>query len=240
MGTTNYILNYALTRNIFTRKELITDFEKTSRIGSPNSLSEQLARLLKSGQLIRVDRGIYKLSDNGKPAFSVVYSKKMKRINQKIKDRFPFIDYCLWSASVLIPYMHHVPNINILLIDVEREVAEAVFNSLTTDIKQRIFLMPSLVDFDRYINTNEAIIIRPLISESPLQHIDGTTIPTIEKILVDIVVDVEFTFLQGAEINDVYTSVFERHNINKNKLLRYAARRGRKEEVLRLLNTNKL
>ena len=100
--------------------------------------------------------------------------------------------------------------------------------------------MPSLTDIERYINTNEAIIIRPLISESPLQLVDGIKTPAIEKILVDIVGDLEFNFLQGSEINYVYSSIFERHNVNKNRLLRYATRRGRKEEVEQLINTNKL
>jgi hypothetical protein len=52
--------------------------------------------------------------------------------------------------------------------------------------------------------------------------------------------DVEFSFLQGSEVNYVYTTIFERHNVNKNKLLRYATRRGRKEEVEQLINANKL
>ena len=100
--------------------------------------------------------------------------------------------------------------------------------------------MPSLTDFERYISTNEAIIIRPLISESPLQLVEGINTPTIEKVLVDMVGDVEFSFVQGAEINSVYATIFERHNVNKNKLLRYATRRGRKEEVEQLINANKL
>ena len=100
--------------------------------------------------------------------------------------------------------------------------------------------MPDQTDFDRYINGSDAIIIRPLISESPLQLVEGINTPTIEKVLVDIVGDVEFSFLQGSEINYVYTTIFERHNVNKNKLLRYATRRGRKEEVEKLINANKL
>ncbi len=77
-----------------------------------------------------------------------------------------------------------------------------------------------------------------LISESPLQLVEGINTPTIEKVLVDIVGDVEFSFLQGSEINYVFTTIFERHSINKNKLLRYATRRGRKDEVEQLLNVN--
>jgi len=58
--------------------------------------------------------------------------------------------------------------------------------------------------------------------------------------LVDILDDIEFSFLQGSELHYAYITIFERHNINKNKLLRYATRRGRKQEVERLLKANKL
>jgi predicted transcriptional regulator of viral defense system len=238
MVTTNDIINFAFTHKVFTRKELITYLQNVKQINSPSSLSEQLDRLLKSGLLIRLEHGVYSLPDHVKRDFSVVCSEEMQRINQQLKNQFPFVDYCLWSGSALMPYMHHIPNLSLIFVDVEREVAESVFNLLNSDSNKRVFLMPSLIDIERYIHTNEAIIIRPLITESPLQLVDGINTPAIEKILVDIVGDVEFSFLQGSEINYVYTTIFERHNVNKNKLLRYATRRGRKEEVEHLLNAN--
>lgn len=240
MVTTNDILNFAFTHKVFTRKELIANFKSDDQIGSPGTFSEQLNRLLKSGQLVRIERGVYKLPDDARKDFSVVCSEEMRQINQQIKNQFPFVDYCLWPVSTLMPYMHHIPNLNLLFVDVEREVAESVFNLLNADNNKRVFLLPSLTDFERYINTNDAIIIRPLVSESPLQLVGGINTPAVEKMLVDIVGDVEFSFLQGSEINYVYTTIFERHNVNKNKLLRYATRRGRKEEVELLLNENKL
>ncbi len=240
MVKTNDILNFAFTHKIFTRKELIANLMSENQIGLPGTLSEQLSRLLKSGQLIRIKRGVYKLPDNARKDFSVVFSEEMRNINQQIKTQFPFVDYCLWSGSAILPYMYHIPNLNFVFVDVERDVAESVFNHLNAVSNKRVFLMPSLTDFERYINTNEAIIIRPLISEAPLQIIEGVNTPTIEKILVDIVGDVEFSFLQGSEINHVYSNIFERHSVNKNKLLRYATRRGRKEEVEKLLKINQL
>ena len=240
MITKNDILNFAYTHKVFTREELIANLKSEDHIGLPGIFSEQLNRLLKSKQLIRIKRGIYKLSDDVKKNFSVVCSEEMKKINQQIKRQFPFVDYCLWSTSTLMPYMHHIPNLNLLFVDVEREVTESVFYFLNSDSTKRVFLQPSLTDFEQYISANEAIIIRPLISESPLQWVEGINTPTIEKVLVDIVADVEFSFLQGSEINYVYTTIFEKHNVNKNKLLRYAARRGRQEEVKKLINSNKL
>lgn len=240
MITTNEILNFAFLHKVFTRSELTDDLKNKNQIGSLGVLSEQLNRLLKSGRLIRIERGVYKLPDDAKRDFAVVCSEEMKKIDTRIKSQFPFVDYCLWLNSILMPYMHHIPNLNLMFVDVEREVAESVFNLLNSDSNKRIFLMPSLTDFERYISTNEAIIIRPLISESPLRLVEGINTPAIEKILVDMVGDVEFAFLQGSEMSYVYTTIFENHSVNKNKLLRYATRRGRKEEVEQLLNINKL
>lgn len=240
MVTTNDILNFASAHKVFTRKELIASLKNTNRISKSGTLSEQINRLLKSGQLVRIERGVYSLSNNAKKDFSVICTEEMKNINQQIKAQFPFVDFCLWSASTLMPYMHHIPNLNLLFVDVEREVTESVFNLLNRDNNKRVFLLPSPTDIERYISSKDAIIIRPLISESPLQLVEGINTPTIEKILADIVGDVEFSFLQGSEINYVYTTIFERHNINKNKLLRYATRRGRKEEIEKLINANKL
>ena len=72
------------------------------------TLSEQLNRLLKSGQLIRIERGVYKLSDDAKKDFVVVCSEEMRRINQQIKTLFPFAAYCIWpeisSFTLHAPY----------------------------------------------------------------------------------------------------------------------------------------
>src|ERR1035437_2729632 len=240
MITTTDILSFAFTHKVFTRKDLIADLKNQAQDNSLSSLSEQLDRLLKSKQLVRVERGVYALSDNAKKEFSIICTDDIKRLNQQIKTQFPFANYCIWNSKAIMSYMHHIPNLNFTYVDVEREVAESVFNLLNTDSSQRVFLMPDQTDFDRYISGSEAIIIRPLISEAPLQTVEGINTPTVEKILVDIIGDLEFSFLQGNEMHSVYTSIFERNNVNKNKLLRYATHRGRKQEVEQLLHTNKL
>lgn len=240
MATINDILNFGLTHNTFTRKELIASLKSYNPKDSLNSLSEQLNRLLKSGQIIRVERGVYSLPDSTKREFFINCTDEIKNIDLQVKKQFPFVNYCLWDSSAIMPYMLHIPNIKFIYVDVERDVAESVFNLLNTSGTKRVYLMPTATDFERYISGNEAIIVRPLISESPLQTIEGINTPAIEKILVDMVADVEFSFLQGSELHHVYNSIFERHNVNKNKLLRYATRRGKKEEVEQLLNANKL
>ena len=68
----------------------------------------------------------------------------------------------------------------------------------------------------RIISTilQKVIIVRSLVSEAPLQFINNTPTVTIEKLLVDALVDEEFEFLKGNEINHVYNNAFDRYSVN--------------------------
>ena len=55
--------------------------------------------------------------------------------------------------------------------------------------------------------------------------------------LVDLYCDVElFQFYQGKEKNTIFKEAFSKYTINKSKLLRYASRRGKKEEIEKQTN----
>lgn len=239
MTTTLDILHFASQHRQFTRKELLDYLRKDNHAISVGSISIQLQRLVSDNQLIRPQRGIYALAKDVKRSFILIPSLRLKEIGQQIKESFPFTDFCIWSSNTISPFMHHIPNINSIYVDIEREALESVFNLLNNN-DTRVFMMPSSSDFSRYINGNEAIIIRPLISEAPLKIINELKVPTIEKILVDIIGDVEFSYLQGAELYSVYSAIFEQYDINMSKLFRYATRRNRKQEVIQILNINNL
>jgi glycosyltransferase involved in cell wall biosynthesis len=115
-------------------------------------------------------------------------------------------------------------------------IVESVFNFLKGKHRKFVFFRPDKEEYQRYVAGSSAIIIRILVSEAPLQNVGNILIPTIEKMLVDIAGDVEFDFLQGAEISYFYRNVLDRHKINKRKLIRYATRRGRSEQVKQLYN----
>jgi hypothetical protein len=50
-------------------------------------------------------------------------------------------------------------------------------------------------------------------------------------ILADIFKDREFAYLQGNELLSVFRNAVEHYTINLSKLLRYADRKGKKEEI---------
>ena len=227
MEISKEIISFATDRPSFSRKEVMKKFDQLSE----KSLSQQLYRLVKNNRLKRVRQGVYCL-----PVSLFPVSNELKQLNELLKTQFPFTNFCLWSSDVLLPFMHHIPNLNFIYVNVENDAAESVFSFLNENQEKRIFFRPAREDFYRYIAGKEAIIICHLITESPLQKVENVSVPSFEKIMVDIVGDVEFEFLQDMEITYFYQNVMERHKINKNKLLRYASRRGRRQKVEQLYN----
>ena len=74
------------------------------------------------------------------------------------------------------------------------------------------------------------IIVRPLVKEAPIDIIDGCPVPTLEKMLVDAISDKELQHLQGNELYTIYSNAFSDYEIKMPRLLRYAARRNRKQK----------
>ena len=162
----------------------------------------------------------------------------MLSLNKHIKEKFPFIDYCIWQPSVFASMMLHVPAVRTTLVDVEREAMESVFMSLqNVESEIPIFLNPSQEDVDRYITNRDLIIVRPLVKEAPLDVINSCPVPTLEKMLVDAISDKELQHLQGNELYTIYSNAFSDYAIKKTRLLRYAARRNRKQKVEQIINT---
>lgn len=86
----------------------------------------------------------------------------------------------------------------------------------------------------KYIDlSQENIIVKPLISESPLIDDDGVPMPTLEKMLVDTRVDADFYYLHGYENLEMLRTAITHYDVNQTRLLRYADRRNEKESILK-------
>jgi len=229
------ILQYAANKKQFTRRNLFANFREQMPALLPLSVSQQLNRLLQKKTIIRVKRGVYQLQ-GAKTLFVPKITTELRELNAKLKEHFPFACFALWHNNEITPFMHHIPNLRQIFVEVERDAVSAVFDFLNDNSEKRVFLSPDSDDYSRYIVGKEAIIVRTLVSEAPVQTVENITIPTIEKILVDVIGDVDFEFMQGAELYRFYQNVLERCVINQKKILRYASRRNRKQEVEQLLN----
>lgn len=194
--------------------------------------------LVKQGILLRTGKGKFRL---GKGFLYIPeVDNRIIKINRLLKEKYPFIQYCIWVSSSIIEFGHHIPKTNIILVDTERDSMESVFYTLKEEFKT-VFHKPGKDLYDNYINDlQKPIIVRPLVSEAPLQTIKRIPTLTLEKLLVDALVDEEFVFLKGNEINHIFRNAFERYSVNISKLIRYADRKRKKPEVLQILRNNNL
>ena len=77
----------------------------------------------------------------------------------------------------------------------------------------------------------KSFIVKPLVSESPIQEVNGINVPRIEKLLVDIQCDRDFFYLQGQESLYMMQNAVANYNVNIGMLLRYASRRNIKPQI---------
>ena len=239
MTTTETILNYAAKkRRTFLRKDLLADIASQQPDINKRAVDLQLSRLVASGVILRKGRGIYTLAENVLPEYAYHPSEDEKDLFQQLKQKFPFLDFCIWSPQMLASFMIHIPNINYILVDVEKVGVESVFEALQCmDLGRNVLITPSLEECNHYLWGTNAIVVRQLIGQSPLTIVDGCVVPRIEKILVDLAGDNELFLASGSETYNIYEFARERNNVNMSKLLRYASRRNRKEKVEQIINS---
>jgi hypothetical protein len=182
----------------------------------------------------------------GKGKFSIGSSKiyipelpsKIYSLNKKLKKQFPFLTCCLWDTSVINEFMVHQPGKFYILVETEKESMESVFYFLKEN-NYPVYLNPDADIISKYLSSEKkAIIIKQLVSEAPLQNIKDVNTITIEKMLVDIFCDDNiFSAQQGSEMKNIFKEAIKKYNVNESRMLRYADRRRRKDDLIKYLKT---
>jgi hypothetical protein len=191
--------------------------------------------LVQSGVLSRIGRGKFTIGEGRN--FVPQVSSILRTLYNKIHKQFPYLQICIWNTSVLNELMIHQPGRFYTLVETEKDTTESVFYFLK-DSNKNVFIDPTLEILSRYVSfEKEAIIVKSLVSEAPIQNVQGVQTTTIEKILVDIFSDEKiFAAQQGREMQTIFKNAFEKYTINENKMLRYADRRRKKEAFNNYLN----
>jgi hypothetical protein len=189
----------------------------------------RLHEMVEAGILSRAGRGLYQLGTA--KAYIPQISPRVSKISRFLKKQFPLISYCVWDSGLLNEFAQHLSSYQFILVDVERDVAESVYYKLKEEFSGT-FLRPSEALLNDVLpDFRLPLVVRYLTSESPLSKRGDIPVVTIEKILVDVFCDPEFYYLVGSEQRAIFSNAYYKYTINENKLLRYAARKGRKEEI---------
>ena len=221
-------------RESFTTNDVYDFFSKTQPDIKRATATWRIYHLVRQGFLKRIGRGIYALGKGN--CFSPILTKKQKDISSRIKKQFPLVTFCCWHTSALKEFFQHLALYDFLLVEAERGTIDAVFHFIKETNKNTFKEPPQDIMENFVLDGEDAVVVKSLISEAPLQNADAVTVPTIEKILVDLVADSEtFFFLQGHEILNIFESALEKYTVNTDRLLRYAKRRNKKEELQKIL-----
>ena len=218
----NNIVSYVQSRINCSAQDILAHLNKGEYVPK-TTLYWYLNKLTRENKISRVSRGHYSISE--KRPFMTEISEQMKQVNDLLKKALPFATFCLYQGSVLSPYLHNIATNNVLYVETERDSCESAFNVLK-EHGYTVYVRPDKEMIYHYINlAGDAIIVKVLSSESPVVVSKGITVPTLEKLLVDIRVDEDFFYLQGSEAFYVLRNAADRNVINISKLMRYARRR---------------
>ena len=178
------------------------------------SVYSRINKLLKEGKLTTIGRGKYISAP--KPDYSLAVTPWMKEINEYLISTCVGVNHCISEKA--------------------GNLYVQVYKSDMSDVKDALIKKYSGIltveDFKRFPLVLEGfIVIDRLISESPLVDINGVVVPSLEKKIVDSILEKD----EKPGINNLQKAI-EAHPLNIDTMLRYAARRGVREEMSALIS----
>lgn len=233
MDINNIIIDFANAQKEFRMGDLYEYLSGKVDI-SKKMLSWYLRRLTEEEKIFRIGRGVY--TTTYKSTFRPIPNAISIRLYKKLKAEYPLLDFCVYSGEILSDLQHHLSYNNNIYIETERNATETIFH-FVQDMHERSFLSPNEDMISDYIRLDKrSFIVKTLVSESPLQEVNGINVPSLEKLLVDIQCDKDFFYLQGQESLYMMQNAFTNYNVNIGMLLRYASRRNIKQQIETLIN----
>lgn len=147
-----------------------------------------------------------------------------------IQNKYPYVRFTFFETVLMNEFLNHLVANNTMFAQVEKESSIFIFRYLQEAGYQNVLYKPDVPDLELYW-AKDSIIVTELISESPLRT-DNPCEILLEKILVDILADkLIATTFSKAELPEVFEQAESRYNIDKIRMLRYARRRNRQDEV---------
>ena len=228
--TRSAILTFAENRDSFRFAELLLYLNGLFKI-SKVTLSWYLRDMINDNIIFKLGRGIYTAHRVQTSEYTPRLRNKAVRIGNIVAQQFPFVLVSVLDGQVFADFQHHISSNNTVYVEVDRDAMGSVFHALKQE-GYAVYLNPSK-DFvyDNIDLSKEAVIVKPLISESPLVDLKGVRTPRLEKILVDVYCDDDLDYLHGNEWSRMFDNALSMYSVNRTAMLRYASRRNAKPAI---------
>lgn len=233
------IVKYFGYENPFTSKELYQFYLMFENDLNQGTFRWRVYRLKEEGIMRSLKRGVYILET--RKVYKPKVNLALKKLFNDVKRSFPYIDICIWNTSWLHDFMNHQPFNSMIILEVDRDVTEVVFQFLR-EKRNEVYLSPKAKSSNSYILGENGIIVKQIVKEEvPIMEHEKVVVPKIEKILVDIFFESQlFISYQGQEKINIFERVYDEYSINASTVYRYARNRGIKENIKKFIleNTN--
>ena len=219
----------------FTTADIAAFFRKEEPEMKQTTINWRVYKMIQDAVIVRTSRGHFRIGN--KKSFTPVLDKNLSTVAKQIRKQFPFVSFSVWDSAVLNSLAQHLSNKCFYIIEAEKDAVETIFHFLQ-EKKKVVYLNPTENIVENYVHSEIAkpFIVKNLISEAPTVPVNNIVTSSIEKILVDVYCDTNiFQAYQGNELHLIYTNAFSQYSINQGKLLRYASRRGKKEEIQNMI-----
>jgi hypothetical protein len=232
---TEQLQKHFMGKETFSREEIFTFYEQIKPALKETTFRWIVHNLKKQHVITAVSKERFTFSF--KPAFMPQPDKNEKKIFSVIEKQFPTLRFCIWSTRIVSEFMLHITTKHLTIIQAEKEALESVYDFLKEQKLENIFIQPEKKEIERYIyESNNAIVLLPLVTKSPIRKIEGIVTITLEKLIVDLYSDKKmFAAFQGSELAHIINTAFNRYAIDFTTLFYYAKRRKKDIELREFL-----
>lgn len=223
-------------------KENLFDLYKKTYSNDNIKTFENMIGLLKQYEIITdYSNEYYAIME--KTLYRIKEQEELKKIYNIILKEYKDIKTIVWSTNILNEFTQHYIMNNYIVVETERFAVELILTLLKEKLmKKYTIVTESMYNENKnvFLNSENLIIVKSLNSRAPLdKNKDGVLEPTIEKIMIDLYKDKLYEFVQGKELERIYTNIFDSYSINIKKLYSYAKDRVILEQYKKyLMNLN--
>lgn len=225
----------------YTRQQIYETLIKEKPELTINSFKWIISEMVDTGIICRKQRGRYVLQGNEttqKYIYKSALNEQLIQLSELIETKFPYVNFVCFESVQLNEFLNHLIGRNTFFILVEKDAIDFVFRYLQEETDWNILLKPSEKEWDAYCTGNNVVLLN-LISEAPEGPEKNHTM-SIEQLLVDILAEKTFKNLYSRnELQEIYNRADKLYLINYARLLRYARRRGKADEVKKYIGGNK-
>lgn len=214
----------------YTRQELFQRFQELRPDLNDSTFRWILYGLQKEQVMFRVGRDEYSLQSREAILYRPLYTDAAQNVIRFLENRFPGLVFVVFESVLLNEFLNHQIAQNTIYIQAEKDLSTFVFDVLRDDGYGNVLYRPDSWELDRYWS-NGCIVVQNLISQAPLSAETPHEI-TAEKMLVDILAEksIAMTF-SPAELPAVFRNIARAYQVDWNRVLRYAGRRGKADVV---------